>query len=391
MIMKKIETINKIIKFLDVPVMDIRTELCYNHSFSNSCSLCQDICPVHAIELSPDVPTVNGKDCVLCGACSTVCPNNVVLMIDSSDENIVHRINEVSSEFDCIRFQCNGCSGRFRFRHKKPPKNTGSIIVPCLGRLNETILLYGLLQKPGGMDFAPCNSRCPYIEGAKAFDESLITAGRLLNALNTEKAGVDVGEADIGSGRSPRDYAHGRRDFIIESGKRAIEIAFNMGEGDFRGSGKANFRRELLISLIMDNEPGNLMDTDDVPFAHLCVDVICDLCGLCERLCPSRALSLDKGEGVLRLNFMISKCTNCGICRSVCPIRAIKINDVMDMGTINREEECLREGKETRCDACGRSFYVPDDDRKTCTLCLKPKNLIIEFGERARGVRTLDD
>ena len=392
MVLKNIETINKIIKFLDVPVMDIRTEECYNHRFFDSCSRCLDICPVHAITLSPG-PEVNEKDCVLCGACSTVCPNGVIGMIDSSDDNIIHRINELFTEFDIIRFQCSGCSGRFRIRHKKPSKNTGVITIPCLGRLDETILLYGYLRKPGGMDIAPCNDRCPYTDGMKAFEESSRRVSRLLEMSNTRKPRINDKEMDNGSSRLPGDHAHGRRDFIIESGKRAIEIAFNIGEGDYRGRYNSNQRRERLISLILEHGlTGLIEEADKFPFAEVGVkEDLCDLCGLCERLCPSNALSLEMSEGLLQLNFRISKCTNSGICGSLCPTGAIEIVNAIDLSSLGRGETCLREGKTEVCVDCSQVFFISNEGQKICSICMKTRNVMDDLSSKARTIRTRDD
>lgn len=393
MVLKKIETINKMIKFLDVPVMDIQADLCYNSRFSDSCSRCMDICPARAITLSSYGPSVNERDCVLCGACSTVCPNNAILIADSTDENIIHSINVLSSEFERVRIQCNGCSKRFRIRHGKPPKNMGIVTVPCLGRLNETIILYGKLSKPDIIEFSPCKTRCPFYRALRAFDESVIIAERLMKGSDPDVFSNGDGHRELKSSSLENDHAHGRRDFIIESGKRAIEIAFNIGEGDYRGRREPNLRRERLISLILKNNLTGLIEKDDnLPFAEISVkEGLCDLCGLCERLCPSSALILEYSDGKLHLDFSISKCTNCGICRSICPISAISILNNIHLSILDRDTISLKSGKTEACVKCNQPFFISNEGQKICSICMKTKNVMDDLTSKARTIRTQDD
>ncbi len=385
MVLKKIETINKIIKFLDVPVMDIKTELCYNHRYSDSCSRCLDICPVHAINLSSGGPVINVKDCVLCGACSTVCRNDAILMVDSTDENIMYRIDELSPGFERVRIQCNGCSKRFRIKHGKPPKNTETISVPCLGRLNDTVILYGKLRKPEGLEFSPCKTRCPFYKALRAFDESVMITERLMERPSTEVSINDGKKLEV-SFPPANLHAHGRRDFIIESGKRAIEIGFNLGEGDYRANRGSNLRRKRLISMILENGLVSMVSMNDgLPFADLEINAeLCDLCGLCERLCPSNALILEYSDDLLNLEFSISKCTNCGICRSICPMSAISIVNNIHLSILDRGDVCLKSGKAENCAECNRPFHISNDGQKFCSVCRKTQNVLKDFSSKAR-------
>lgn len=46
----------------------------------------------------------------------------------------------------------------------------------------------------------------------------------------------------------------------------------------------------------------------------------CSFCGLCEAVCPGKAIKVDKGEG--SLVFVEEKCIHCGKCEKSCPLGA---------------------------------------------------------------------
>lgn len=68
-------------------------ELIFNEEKCNVCGLCEKICPVNAIEVSPPGAVVREENisklildedkCVLCGMCSSICPYDALdLQID---------------------------------------------------------------------------------------------------------------------------------------------------------------------------------------------------------------------------------------------------------------------------------------------------------------------
>ena len=48
------------------------------------CGVCQDYCPVGAIQLVEDVATVDPIKCTQCGACVEACPNGAIMMVMES-------------------------------------------------------------------------------------------------------------------------------------------------------------------------------------------------------------------------------------------------------------------------------------------------------------------
>ena len=50
-----------------------------------SCGACVDVCPVDALELEDEFPTVDEEWCIGCGVCATVCPTGAAKMKMRSD------------------------------------------------------------------------------------------------------------------------------------------------------------------------------------------------------------------------------------------------------------------------------------------------------------------
>lgn len=96
----------------------------------------------------------------------------------------------------------------------------------------------------------------------------------------------------------------------------------------------------------------------------------CNGCDACVRLCPHRALQLEKHENGRALAYRIQaeRCTGCGICVDVCERDAIEVKQIM--ASVNSEEILL---VQATCKACGSRFHYPDEGataaRPYCRIC----------------------
>lgn len=53
-------------------------------------------------------------------------------------------------------------------------------------------------------------------------------------------------------------------------------------------------------------------------------DEKCFQCGACTGICPTGALSIERGS--MMVMFDADKCTGCGFCVTVCPVRAMEVS-----------------------------------------------------------------
>jgi Ni,Fe-hydrogenase III small subunit/formate hydrogenlyase subunit 6/NADH:ubiquinone oxidoreductase subunit I len=113
---------------------------------------------------------------------------------------------------------------------------------------------------------------------------------------------------------------------------------------------------------------------------------ICDGCGECMRRCPSHAIQMAKGTGVVGINY--DECVFCMLCEEVCPLSAIRVTkDIylaerdrnklrMNTLTITQEEgdaaSLEKVGDELRTKInkmFGRSLHIREVDSGSCNAC----------------------
>jgi len=97
----------------------------------------------------------------------------------------------------------------------------------------------------------------------------------------------------------------------------------------------------------------------------------CTLCFACVNLCPTGALSSDDG-GTPRLRFAEDACVQCGLCERGCPEKAVSLHPRF----------------RTQADARGATRVLNEDELLACTTCGTPfisRKLLASSFERLKG------
>jgi len=348
----------------------------------NSCSKCQAICPANALKIDDEI-SIDERYCVKCGACATVCDNGVFRLLEISDEGIVSKIHEMSSTFDKISFECDGCFNKFRIKHKKLPKDIGKISLPCLGRINEIILLgvHDLGFKE--VRFSDCEDKCPMKSARSGLDKSQILATHLIKSLEISTFENNGTNKETFLQSSDEDLINKRREFLFEAGKRAARIAMNKKDAEKKIKGfqdsRINLRRETLLSYLKTHKLVDYsIEIKEIPFSEIDVNDTCDLCGICCRICPTGTLWLENDKKASSLKFDISRCVGCGICQRICNKSSLKIKAEVNFINLKRGPITLRIMPLTVCGKCKANF-ISIEEAILCQNCTKTSNLISNF------------
>ena len=75
----------------------------------------------------------------------------------------------------------------------------------------------------------------------------------------------------------------------------------------------------------------------------------CVGCGLCKKVCPTGAISIEREDKKIISKIDLKKCIFCGNCTFYCPKGAIRMTKEYELATQNREELILTFVEE-KCD-----------------------------------------
>jgi ferredoxin len=371
-----LDSLIKIVDFLNVPFIEINSGLCSDIRKRGSCDYCKVICPTDAIDIGREI-TIDPKKCVRCGSCATICHNGVFTLLDGSDEILLNKIEVIKSSVNNITIQCNGCNNSFKIKHKKLPKDMGKLMVPCHGRVNEIILLRIRELDFENVVFSDCLSECPYKSAWKGFYHALILNDNLRKTIimvsNNSSLTTKSGK------KSSKDLdGQNRRDFVNLAGKRAAAMALDINPTRKQITKQMHHlpvRRRALLDLLKSHEINDhIVKKGTLPFAEIDIMSECDLCGACSHICPTGTLTLiDNGKNT-SITFDFPKCVGCELCSQVCDKGYLHIKDEANLGNLKRQPIKLHELPNRKCSNCEMSF-VSTSEETLCPQCGKRNNL----------------
>lgn len=114
--------------------------------------------------------------------------------------------------------------------------------------------------------------------------------------------------------------------------------------------------------------PHNLL-----PAYKLIIDAKCNACGICAKVCPSQALTIQKTSNTLSLHHNTGKCLGCGLCVRMCKMHSLHISQVESLvATLLAKTNIIFMSNVHFCERCKASFIGLE---KYCPACLKREQL----------------
>ncbi len=335
----------------------------YTHDKFASCTACQNICPIHAIQFGPP-PTFNKDACQQCRACLPVCPVGAYAADDEVEAllNCATRLDVQTCEIVCS-LNPNIAIG--------DPAAAAIRVRGCLAGLGVGAYLslanQGLTQIIVRLDACagcPWSELCLQIESQVKQAQRILAAWKLDNVLlcAPPETAVEFKKRPYWSAGSP---PVSRRD-LFRWRKKEKET-----EAEDKNVSKYNpFRERLRILQAFRKRP--LTDHNDavldaLGFALVSINADCTACGVCARACPTGALQLTKEDGSFQLNFTPQACIGCDICSHVCVPQAITIEHAATYNQIfnTDSDQIVQQGSLTQCAKCNTYFA----DKGTTQLC----------------------
>ncbi|MGB5934195.1 MAG: 4Fe-4S binding protein [Anaerolineae bacterium] len=347
------DQLDKLLSALQAPALRVHPAYCsrLRHRLSK-CARCSEHCPTKAIEWT-DSLKVDPDRCTSCGICANACPNGVFEALKPTDEEILGKVKLLLNERQEIIFECHGPKGT----HRGQVKQSSSIRVSCLARLDEAVLVGSVAL--GAKSVCLINGSC---EGCE-YESSRHLAEETVNAANgifelfglpkrvflKDKLEVtSVVEEEAVGEKSVEPVGTSRREFFAflarETQKTgallvgSIVDSYRDRDADKPKKGgelpvRLPTKRRLLLSAMKGlGSPTERASEAKIPFfCHFEIDENCTGCQMCAFFCPTGALEKVEEEGRAGVSFKISHCTACGLCREICYKEAVRLSHRIDL------------------------------------------------------------
>ncbi len=367
---------NAIVKIRAESPVQVESSLCARFRCTKSqCAACAIVCPVPGAVRFVEQGVEITEACVACGACASACPNGALRPLEG-DRRLAERIRDRVRPAAAFRIACTRAKGR------------ADIVLPCLSRLTEAIVLEPIRGGAARVEFLdPGCSGCGLKKAAPQWKKVLMFSR---NICESAGFGVDrVARVSVPSGKpeEPRGRSaspNPRRAMfhaIAERWKASGASVPQEGEPkqtpaelfrDVVQRHHENPKRSDLLE-ILPSLPGaklrsKVISAAGTPLADLEVDRHCVGCNVCETLCPVGALRHREEKGTYALEFDSALCTGCRVCEAACFYQAIHVRETVDLSVLfERPRVTLISAPRRTCQACGGTYL--DGSSEFCSLC----------------------
>lgn len=306
------------------------------------CGLCKAACHVSALDkiTNPDF-----THCDNCGICVAHCPAQVftnspsltqklMTLVEHTNQTIVLSCHHSETEADCKL----SCLAAYPWE-----------VLACLAISNNLISFL-----PGACD------SCPHKNQMLLFERSLSQLKSFL--------GEEVYQTIFSENKKPQ--LQSRREAFASLFRQGGRSALNLLPEELRSSPDKNLWRKILLHRLASQNPRNHT-------AHWITPLIqedCKACGICEKLCPNKALRIVLGEDKqFYLTHFSWKCQGCGICATACPWQCITEFGRVAMEPAHRP--LVTKTKARVCSQCSNPAYGELELCIECSIKQREGNL----------------
>ena len=317
------------------------------------CSICQQICPEHALSMQENQWTA--VNCSLCGLCAMVCPTQV-FQID---------------QYRLLQYDKNQPLSLCCTQNSTAPAQ--ALRINCLQQFSPLMILYLLYHHPQiTIYLAPeqCQ-QCRHHWYAQGFVQQLeqyqIPVDKLQIITHTPEP-----EPSAENQRRElfRDIFHRTE----EHSKKAVTEAIEKISATFMSTETSSeqtevFPARLPLYALYVKKQLPVQNESQLPF-RLLECTTCNFCSACTHICPTQALTMQETDQEKQLLFQPELCINCNLCQSVCMPHGLQWNDFITRQQFLQTPFLLALSPEKICSQCEHEFYQwPASEKSVCRFC----------------------
>ncbi|OIJ18120.1 hypothetical protein BKP45_11020 [Anaerobacillus alkalidiazotrophicus] len=338
-----------------------------NRNKHSQCSLCEEVCPQPAINITDGKLTLDSSKCSNCRLCIHVCPTEAF----NYEFEQLHKYEQKIQSCESVCFSC-----------EEQGDPSTDVILPCVSSLRPEMLMIGTLYEKE-IQILWNEKRCLSCKSNWTHKRDLIWINEW-NGSNISECNVEIIDNKDARIASKRKVSR-RELFSLSKNKTKDQVAHLVFDSfdqssNLRDKLSLTDRRKYLLSCLKGkNSIGNIPDkiAKKLGIVKLEVTNNCQLCRKCSATCPTGALKLEETEEKTSLIFQAHYCIDCDICENVClEIRKSSIN----FEEI-RKSTLLHETKLNECPGCGDKKIETKTYCEECNVKQVRKSILYQNGE----------
>ena len=327
------------------------------------CTVCSSVCPRGVFSLKAG-ETLKWDRCLDCGLCAAACPSGCFAPSASAQRRFTEDLDLKKP----VSFSC------------REEEERGDRRVRCLAAVPWELLAMLAMHTELVLYTGAC-AGCGHADWAARVTEQLAL---LRDFLGEERWSRQVHvltegrfETDAGEKAEEPEKLLSRREMFSGVGRRVAKGLYKaaaarlplLGEFDTDGM---QYRRALAEAVLAEQKraleeakPGEKAPDYGVKLPRFTVN--CYGCGICEKLCPQKAIEIGPEREGKRLIYLTPwKCAGCSLCEHACPHGGISELHMVRVPKLTRL--ALVRVPSASCERCGTAI-PPGSDPPFCPAC----------------------
>jgi ferredoxin len=330
---------------------DYDPDVCvHGRSGKRGCTRCIDACPAEAIVSIGEKIQVNPYLCQGGGACATACPTGAITYAYPPAADLLAVLRRALQAYGAgeaarpaLLFYDEASREAVFGPLAAMPERVIPVPVEEVASVGIDTWLAALAYGAAAVVVATAD-RTP-AQSVEAAQDQLLTARAILAGMGYDEGGLQLVNAD--------------QHQATLAALATLPAGAERPAATFAAPPEKRARLRLALQHLYAQAPApkrSVTLPSGAPFGEVKVDAAaCTLCMSCVSSCPTHALQ--DGRGLPQLNFREWNCVQCGLCERTCPERAISLEARLLYDLEAREKvRVLHEEQPLCCISCGKPF-----------------------------------